>query len=151
MIAHQAEDSGWRKIDFVEIFGTGSAAGLDQLHRYFAKALGCRLVAFGGVLPPEFFPNPITGDKMERLKVSICRAQPFRGLLPDYDPGGWDRIMSKGPLHSSHSKIGFEATGQRHVLSVVWNYGDTILISHPSDRPRQLRIVSQQCHGIKAK
>jgi hypothetical protein len=120
MVAHQREGSGWSEMDLAEVFVPDYAAGVDQLYRYFAKALGCRLVSQGAVLPPEFFPNPVTGTKMERLRVSICRAESFRNV-PGYDSTNFDRIMSNGNLHSSHSKIALDATGQRHILDAAWS------------------------------
>jgi hypothetical protein len=118
MVAHQSVRAA--TLDLACVFGPDYAAEVDQLYRYFAKALGCRLVSQGGVLPSELFPNPVTGTNMKRLKISVCRVERFHSM-PDYEPAGWERAMGNGTLHSSHSKNAFDATGRRYILNALWS------------------------------
>ena|SRR5271170_7355250 len=79
--------------DLSVVLGPDVETQVRNLHKYFAKALGCRFVEATGAAPANF-PNPLNDGGFGRLLVSICR---LRGL-DKYTPRMGSRILGKGPL-----------------------------------------------------
>ena len=121
-MAHQA-DFTIAQMDFFDVFGADYAPHVEDLRRYFAKNLGCRIVAGGGSLPAGF-PNPLSGESMPNLQVSVCWSELFRELIEangeKYYPKGFGMVLSKGTLYIKYSRSYFESTGERLVTSAVW-------------------------------
>ena len=106
------------EIDFREIFGEDCAGGIDAVRRYYAKALGCRLLANGCRLPANLFPNPVRDTDVSILQLSICRVHPFRHVKkfrPDMR-----EVLGNGPLYLNISRSHLELTGEQGVLNAVW-------------------------------
>jgi hypothetical protein len=110
-------------IDLLEIFGPTFSESVEELRRFFAKSLGCRIVASGSILPAEF-PNPVSGSNMDHSEISFCRSEPLRDLADltgqTYDPKLFEGILGKGELLVLLSKSHLEATGEKLVTSAVW-------------------------------
>lgn len=96
------DNEGLLRVDWFDVFGNDWRFGLDGLKRYCAKSLGCRILASGYPLSPEF-PNPVSGANLERLQISICNTHPFR-FLPNYDPKLFNSILGKGDLFGSFKR-----------------------------------------------
>src|SRR5271165_229912 len=82
--------------DLSVVLGPDVEAQVRNLYKYFAKALGCRLVGATATVPSNF-PNPLDNSTFGSLLVSICRLEPFRGL-DNYSSRMGSRILGKGPL-----------------------------------------------------
>lgn len=102
-------------VDWHDLFGDSWDSDLTRLKRYCAKSLGCRIIASGSILSPNF-PNPVSGTNLERLNISICKAEPFRSL-PNYDHETFGFYLGKGDLFGSWSKDDEE---QQVILTAVW-------------------------------
>jgi hypothetical protein len=102
------------EIDFTDVFGDQIRPydGIYSLYQYCSKALGCRILSSGHVLP-RHFPNPISDNCCERLKISICRLQVFRHL-PDYLPEHGEMIFGKGDLLATLSGV------DREIVRCIW-------------------------------
>lgn len=105
-------------IDLSAVFGRDYKSGMDNLHRYCAKSLGCRVVASGCELSDDF-PNPVSGRFMERLSLSICRLERFRSL-PNYRSEACEGLLSKGALYVNISRSLQERTGRKKLKNAVW-------------------------------
>jgi hypothetical protein len=68
---------------------------------------------------PYYFPNPVSGDNMEMLAISICQTQPFSSL-PDYESSWFDDSLCKGDLLANISRSRLESTGERHINNAIW-------------------------------
>jgi acetyl esterase/lipase len=84
------------EMDFREVFGKEYVGSIDALRRYRAKALGCRIVANGYRLPPNF-PNPIRDIDVSVLQLSIFRVQPFLHVK-NYRSDMMERVLGNGTL-----------------------------------------------------
>lgn len=109
---------GVSQLPLDEVFGGNFRQEIEYLYRYFAKSLGCRVVATD-VLLPDAFPNPITGAYLDRLRISICRTQPLRSLQ-NYEPEAGEHILGKGDLIATFSRSYFEQTGHRKITKAIW-------------------------------
>jgi hypothetical protein len=109
---------GMNQMNLREIFGENYSEGIDKLRRYCAKSLGCQLVALGCVLPDNF-PNPVSGENMAQLQISVCRAQLLR-RAPNYKPQMGERIFAKGAPCINISRTHLETTGKHKVTDGVW-------------------------------
>ncbi len=117
-LATQQANYAIAEIDFRAVFGTDFAAGIDAFRRYCIKSLGCKIRAEGCILP-DTFPNPVSEPDASGLKLSICRAQPFRDF-ENYQPVMMERVLSKGSLFANISRSHLEKTGERKILDAVW-------------------------------
>ncbi len=116
-------DYGIAKIDLLEVFGNSYAERVEDLRWFFAKSLGCRIVASGCILAHNF-PNPFLLSNLDLLQVSICRSQPFRDLelvqTKKYRPELFEEMLGKGDLFAHLSKSLLESTGSRLAKSAIW-------------------------------
>jgi hypothetical protein len=117
-LATSQQSGAGENLDLAQMFGSRWPDEVRLVRQYFAKSLGCRILASGAVLP-DYFPNPVSGDHMELLVVSICRAQPFRSV-PNYEEDMFTSFLGKGDLYANYSKSHFDHTGERKVTSAVW-------------------------------
>jgi hypothetical protein len=103
-------------VDLSAVLGPDVEKQVLNLQKYFAKALGCRLVEATGTVPTSF-PNPLDNSSLGSLLVSICRLEPFRGL-DNYSSRMGSRILGKGPLLAN---LGSEDTGLHESLcNCIW-------------------------------
>jgi hypothetical protein len=116
--AKSQEGGGAASLNFSEVFGSNWVERIEHLRRYCAKALGCRIVAAGCKLP-DYFPNPVSGDNLDILAISVCRTQPFRSL-PNYESDLFTDLLGKGDLLANISRSHLETTGEREIRSAVW-------------------------------
>ena len=105
-------------MDFREVFGAGYIGSINAVRRYCAKALGCKILASGYVLPANF-PNPISSVDTSLLQLSICRIQPLRHV-ENYTPNMMERVLGKSSLYVNISRSHLEVTGEKKVLDAVW-------------------------------
>jgi hypothetical protein len=117
-LAASQENGGTESLDLFHVFGSRWPDEVKLVQRYFAKSLGCRIVASGALLP-DYFPNPVSGDHMELLVISICRAQPFRAA-PNYEQNMFTSFLGKGSLYANILKSHLDRTGQRKVNNALW-------------------------------
>jgi hypothetical protein len=117
-LAVSQENGGTESLDLSHIFGSRWPNDVNLVRKYFAKSLGCRILASGAYLP-AYFPNPVSGHHMELLVMSICRTQPFR-TSPKDEERMFARTLGKGELYVNLSKSHLERTGERKVNSAVW-------------------------------
>lgn len=121
--AARQSDYAINQMDLVDIFGPRYSERVDDLRRFFAKSLGCRIVAAGSTLPSNF-PSPLRGSNMGLLQVSVCRAQPFRDIelttSRSYEPELFERSLAKGDLFAHQSRSHLENTGKSVVTSALW-------------------------------
>jgi hypothetical protein len=104
-----------------EVFGFSYREEIQSLRRYFAKSLGCRIVDAGdGFSIGAKFPNPLTGENLDLLRISISRTQLW-SLLSDYKPELFNSTLGKGELFATYSGRAFESTGRKDVLQAVWH------------------------------
>jgi hypothetical protein len=117
-LAASQDNGGAESLNLSQVFGNNWPEEMLLVRQYFAKSLGCRILASGALLP-DFFPNPVSGDRMELLVISICRAQPFRSL-PNYEESMFTTFLGKGDLYVNISKSHLHRTGESKVTSAVW-------------------------------
>lgn len=108
---------GAPQVDLAEVYGEEWRSGVENFRSYCAKALGCRIVA-SGVDPSSCLPNPLTGDNMEKLRISICRAHPL-AVASTYQPSLGERFLGKGALYARLSRRALEA-GRRVAVAALW-------------------------------
>jgi hypothetical protein len=111
-------DYALAEMDLVEVFGPSFGQSLENLGWFFAKSLGCRIVASGATIPQNF-PNPFQRSNIELLQISICRSEPFRDV-EKYRSDLFERILGKGDLFVHLSKSHLETTGGKLVKSAIW-------------------------------
>ena len=105
-------------MDLLEVFGPSYIEGVEDLRWFFAKNLGCRIVASRSILADNF-PNPFRRNNSELFRVSICRSQPFRDV-DKYRPDLFERTLAKGALFANLSKARLEADGMQLAKSAIW-------------------------------
>jgi hypothetical protein len=123
-LASRQSNYGIAEIDLLDVFGSTYIERIGDLRRFFAKNLGCRIVASGAILANNF-PNPIYRNNHDLFQVSICRSQPFRDLQTanptiKYEPGPFERTLGKGDLFVHLSKSLLEEKGIKLVKSAIW-------------------------------
>ncbi len=122
LTAHQP-DNAITQMHLTDVFGPDYGEDIKHLHRFFAKSLGCRIVAGGAALPTNF-PNPISGNHLDLLNISVCRAELFRDIDgidgKEYKSEMFERTLGKGDLFVTYSKSHFARTGVWLVNKAVW-------------------------------
>jgi hypothetical protein len=116
--ARSQANGGAGLLQLDEVFGHKFPDEIEYLRRYFAKSLGCRVVATEYQLP-DGFPNPVTGANLDKLRISICRTQPMRSL-PEYKPEMFETFLAKGALIATYSRSRLEQTGDRTISKAIW-------------------------------
>jgi len=115
--SHQSHQ-GVNEINLEEVFGKDCIKGVENLRRYGAKTLGCRIIASNSLLPDNF-PNPVYGNDFTPLLISICRMELFR-FVPNYISRYFEQTLGKSPLLANISKSHLEKTGIAKVQNAVW-------------------------------
>jgi hypothetical protein len=118
-LAQSQDNGGVGVLRLDEVFGQHFRDEIEYLRRYFAKSLGCRVVATEYLLPHEF-PNPVTGANLNKLLISICRTQPMR-LLPEYQPELFETFLAKGDLIATYSQSHLDRTGHKVITKAIWS------------------------------
>jgi hypothetical protein len=118
--AASQHDGGCANLPLEEVFGPNYLEEVQYARRYFAKSLGCRILASDGDYSVgQNFPNPATGANLNLLGISISRTQLWR-LAPDYRPELFETALGKGDLLARYSRSIFEQTGRKEVTHAVW-------------------------------
>jgi hypothetical protein len=106
------------ELDFTKIYGDDFFQSLTHLHKYFIKSMGCRIIDSGALLP-DFFPNLISNENIERHQFSLCWNEPIKNS-PNYNSDMGYKILGKGTLYANCSRSYIYNTEEKKVLKAVW-------------------------------